>query len=343
MKDRLMDEKGVCDLEFIVSNQGINLEEEELSYEEEEHTEDLETYLAGAEFEEAEEITDENFMEDDSERIEDSVKLYLREIGKIPLLTREQEVAIAERIEKGEEAARQEMANANLRLVVSVAKRYVGGSNMTLLDLIQEGNIGLLRAIDGYDYRKGYKFSTYAVWWIRQAVTRAIADQSRTIRIPVHMKEQMSRVRKVSRQFLLDHGREAKAEEIAELMKVPKEHIEEILKLFGDIISLETPIGEEEDSALIDFVADVGTPEQFQTVEKIMMRQQIDEIMEELSEREQRILRLRFGFVDEKVWTLEEIGQEFHVTRERIRQIEVKALRKLRTKKKIRQLKEYID
>lgn len=314
--------------------------EEEIA--EEENTEDLEAYLAEADSDIVEEIENENFM-DSSEYVEDSIKMYLHEIGKIPLLTAEQEIALAKRIEHGDDTARQEMANANLRLVVSVAKRYVGGSNMTLLDLIQEGNIGLLRAIDGYDYHRGYKFSTYAMWWIRQAITRAIADQSRTIRIPVHMKEQMNKVRKVSRQFLLDNGREARAEEIAELMDMPQKHIEEIIKLFGDTVSLETPIGEEENSSLIDFVEDTVTPEQFHSVEQVMISEQIDEILGELSDREQRILRLRFGFVDERIWTLEEIGKEFHVTRERIRQIEVKALRKLRAKKKTKQLREYIE
>lgn len=320
------------------------LMDKDLSYEdtEEENTEDLEAYLAEADDDIIEEISDENFL-DSSAYVEDSIKMYLHEIGRIPLLTAEQEIGLAKRIEKGDETARKDMANANLRLVVSVAKRYVGGSNMTLLDLIQEGNIGLLRAIDGYDYHRGYKFSTYAMWWIRQAITRAIADQSRTIRIPVHMKEQMNRVRKISRQFLLDHGREANSEELADMMDISQEHIEEILKLFGDTISLETPIGEEEDSSLIDFVEDTDTPEQFHSVEQVMISEQIDEILAELSEREQRILRLRFGFVDEKIWTLEEIGREFHVTRERIRQIEVKALRKLRAKKKAKQLKEYIE
>lgn len=311
---------------------------EELSCQEadEEDIKELELYLS-------EDADEEEIIGDNSEYIEDSVKLYLREIGKIPLLTAQQEIALAKRIENGENAAKQEMANANLRLVVSVAKRYVRGSNMTLLDLIQEGNIGLLRAIDGYDYHRGYKFSTYAMWWIRQAITRAIADQSGTIRIPVHMKEQMGKVRKVSRQFLLDNGREAKAEEIAQLMDMPVEHIEEIFKLFQETISLETPIGEEEDAVLIDFVSDSKVQEQFYTVEQLMIREQIDEILSELSEREQRILRLRFGLEDGEIRTLEEIGKEYHVTRERIRQIEVKALRKLRSKTKIRQLKDYIQ
>lgn len=281
--------------------------------------------------------------QDGLEYVEDSVKMYLREIGKIPLLTAEQEIELSKRVENGEEAARREMAEANLRLVVSVAKRYAVGSGMTLLDLIQEGNIGLLRAIDGYDYCKGYRFSTYAMWWIRQAVTRAIADQGDTIRIPVHMKEKMAKIRKISRQFLLKNGREANADELACFMDIPKEQVEDILKLFGDTISLETPVGEEEDTTLLNFVADTDTPEQFHHVEQIMLREEVEKVLEELSERERRILLLRFGFVEGRIWTLEEIGKEYHVTRERIRQIEIKALRKLRVKKRMGRLKEYIE
>lgn len=303
---------------------------------------DLEVYLAETGDADVEEAPKDNLGEH-LENLEDSVKLYLHEIGKIPLLTAEQEIALAKRIENGENSAKQEMANANLRLVVSVARRYLGGSNMALLDLIQEGNIGLLRAIDGYDYHKGYKFSTYAMWWIRQAITRAIADQSRTIRIPVHMKEQMNRIKKVSRQFLLENGREASTEELAMQMNLSPEYMKEILKLFADPVSLETPIGEEENTALIDFVFDRETPEQFDNVEQVMVRERLDEILKELSEREQGILRLRFGFIDGRVWTLEEVGKEYRVTRERIRQIEGKALRKLRAKKDVKYLKDYID
>lgn len=282
-------------------------------------------------------------VDSSSEYIDDSVKIYLRQIGKIPLLTGLQEIEIAKRIEKGDENAKQEMANANLRLVVSVAKRFVRGSNMSLLDLIQEGNIGLLKAVDKFDYHKGYKFSTYAMWWIRQAITRAIADQSRMIRIPVHMKEQMHRVNKVSRKFLLENGREATVDELSENMQIPKEHMDEIMKLFRDTISLDTPVGEEEDSMLMNFVADESMPEQFLSAEHVMMREQIDEILAELSEREQRVLRLRFGFLDGRIWTLEEVGNEFHVTRERIRQIEVRAIQRLRVKQKTKNLKSYIE
>lgn len=275
--------------------------------------------------------------------LEDSVKVYLKQIGKIPLLTLEEEQEIAKRIENGDMSAKEEMANANLRLVVSVAKRFVGGSNMSLLDLIQEGNMGLLRAIDKFDYHKGYKFSTYAMWWIKQAITRAIADQSRTIRIPVHMKEQMNRVTRVSRQFLSEHGRDATVEELSEIMDIQKEQLEDILKLYEDTISLDTPVGDEEDTMLMNFVADSKVQDQFISAENVMMREQIEEVLSILTEREQRILKLRFGFVDGKIWTLEEVGKDFHVTRERIRQIEARALRRLRMRHEIKKLKVYIE
>lgn len=275
--------------------------------------------------------------------VEDSVKIYLKEIGRIPLLTYEQEQNLAERIEQGEEKAKIEMVNSNLRLVVSVAKRYVNGSNMTLLDLIQEGNLGLMKAIDKFDYHKGYKFSTYAMWWIRQSITRAIADQSRTIRIPVHMKEQMDKITSASRRYLAEHGREPTVGELAELMRMERDDMQEIVKLYGDTISLNTPIGEEEDSMLIDFVEDDSMPEQFLSIEQVMMREQVHEILKELTEREQRVLKLRFGFVDGRTWTLEEVGKEFHVTRERIRQIEARALRNLRMKRETKKLKTFIE
>jgi RNA polymerase primary sigma factor len=273
---------------------------------------------------------------------EDSVRAYLKEIGSIPLLSQEQEVEMAKKIERGDELAKKMMANANLRLVVSVAKRYVRGSNMTLLDLIQEGNIGLLRAIDKYDYHKGYKFSTYAMWWIRQAMTRAIADQSRTIRIPVHMKEQMSKITRTSRQFLADTGRDPSLNELAGLMNIPKERMVDISKWYGDTISLDAPVGEE-DSMIRDFVADDSMPEQFASVEHVMLGEEINSILSELTEREQRVIRLRFGLVDGKVWTLEEVGREYHVTRERIRQIEARALRRLRMKRETKKLRAYLD
>lgn len=273
---------------------------------------------------------------------EDSVRAYLKEIGSIPLLTQEQEVEIAKKIEQGDESAKKIMANANLRLVVSVAKRYVRGSNMTLLDLIQEGNIGLLKAIDKYDYHKGYKFSTYAMWWIRQAITRAIADQSRTIRIPVHMKELMNKITRTSRQFLADTGRDPNPNELAVLMNIPKERMNDIYKWYGDTISLDTPVGDE-DSMIKDFVADESMPEQFASVEHVMLGEEINTILSELTEREQRVIRLRFGLADGKVWTLEEVGKEYHVTRERIRQIEARALRRLRMKRETKKLRAYLD
>lgn len=290
------------------------------------------------ELEEAEKLDDGNndFIS------EDSVRAYLKEIGSIPLLTQEQEIEIAKKIERGDEIAKKMMANANLRLVVSVAKRYVRGSNMTLLDLIQEGNLGLLKAIEKYDYHKGYKFSTYAMWWIRQAMTRAIADQSRTIRIPVHMKELMNKITRTSRQFLADTGRDPNLYELAELMNLPIERMHDIKKWYGDTISLDAPVGED-DSMIKDFVADDRMPEQFASVEHVMLGEEINNILSELTEREQRVIRLRFGLADGKVWTLEEVGREYHVTRERIRQIEARALKRLRMKRETKKLRAYLD
>lgn len=274
---------------------------------------------------------------------EDSVRSYLKEIGKIPLLTKEQELTLAERIEAGDSEAKEAMTKANLRLVVSVAKRYVRGSNMTFLDLIQEGNMGLMKAVDKFDYHKGYKFSTYAMWWVRQAITRAIADQSKTIRIPVHMKEQMNKITRSSRQFLLETGREPTLSELSERMAIPMERMEEIMKLYGDTISLDSPVGEEEDSLLMDFVADENTTEQFKATEYVMLREQLNEVLITLSKREQKIIRLRFGFEDGRIWTLQEVGEVFHVTRERIRQIEARALRNLRAKTDTKKLRAYLD
>lgn len=275
--------------------------------------------------------------------LDDSVKAYLKEIGSIALLSKEEELELAVRIEEGDELAREKMINANLRLVVTVAKRHVRGSNMGFLDLIQEGNIGLMKAVEKYDYHKGYKFSTYAMWWIRQAVTRAIADQSRTIRIPVHMKEQMGKVTRASRKFLVDTGRDPSVEELSEIMGIPEERMREIVKLYGDTISLDTPVGDDEDCMLKDFVADENMPEQFETVEHVMLGDELDKLLSGLSEREQRIIRLRFGFVDGRIWTLEQVGKEYHVTRERIRQIEVKALRRLKHRKDVINLKSYLE
>ncbi len=275
--------------------------------------------------------------------LDDSVKAYLKEIGSIPLLTREEEIDLAKRIEAGDEWAREKMINSNLRLVVNVAKKHVRGSNMGFLDLIQEGNIGLMKAVEKYDYSKGYKFSTYAMWWIRQAVTRAIADQSRTIRIPVHMKEQMSKVNKASRKFLSDMGREPTTEELAEVMDMPEERVKEIVKLYGDTISLDTPVGDDDDCKLQDFVADDNTSDQFTSVEHVMLGDELDQLLSGLTDREQRIIRLRFGFIDGRIWTLEQVGEEYHVTRERIRQIEVKALHRLKHRKDIKNLKSYLE
>lgn len=274
---------------------------------------------------------------------DDSVKLYLQEIGKFPLLKASEECALAQMIEQGNQEAKEKMINANLRLVVSVAKKYVGGSGMAFLDLIQEGNTGLIKAVEKFDYHKGYKFSTYAMWWIRQAITRAIADQGRTIRIPVHMKDTMNQITYATRKFQTKNGYEPSVEELAEVVQIPEEKLKEILKLYGDVISLESPVGEEEDSRLCDFIADETMPAQFEQTEKNMLKDEIGTVLETLSQREQQILKLRFGFVNDKLYTLEEIGKEFNVTRERIRQIEVRALRRLRTKNLTKQLKDYID
>lgn len=283
------------------------------------------------------EISSDDYMTDNS------VRMYLKEIGNIPLLSACEERELAIRVELGDEKAKKEMANANLRLVVSVAKRYVAGSGMSLQDLIQEGNIGLLKAVEKFDYHKGYKFSTYAMWWIRQGISRAIADQSRTIRIPVHMREQMNKIRRASRQFLVENGREPNPMEIAESMSIPTELVEEVMKYLGDTISLETPVGDNEDSMLGDFIADDDTTDQFAATEYVMLREELQEILSTLSDREQRIIKQRFGFEDGRIRTLEEIGKEFHLTRERIRQIEVRAIKRLRYKPSIKNLRSYIE
>lgn len=285
----------------------------------------------------------ENSTEADFFSTEDSVKAYLKEIGKIPLLTKEEEVELAVKIEKGDEAAKEAMANANLRLVVSVAKRYAPGSNMALLDLIQEGNIGLLKAVEKFDYHKGFKFSTYAIWWIKQSISRAISDQGRTIRIPVHIKEQMNKITKISRKFLAETGREPTTEELADLTHMPHDRMEKIVKLYKDTISLDTPIGEEEDSVIMDFIADDGKQGGFTQVEHRMLNEQLKDAMCTLTEREQNIIRLRFGFENGRIWTLEEIGNKYKLTRERIRQIEDKALKKLRMGKETNKLQSYLE
>lgn len=284
-----------------------------------------------------------DLAEEENSVMEDSVKIYLRRIGRIPLLSKKQEEKLAKEIEAGSQSAKDKMINSNLRLVVSVAKRYAGGSNMALLDLIQEGNIGLMKAVDKFDYRRGYKFSTYAMWWIRQSITRAIADQARTIRLPVHMKEKLGKVSSAARKFLEENGREPNTEELAEIMGISREQMDDIMQLYSDTVSLDTPVGEEEDTMLMNFVADDSMPEQFEAAEHGILAEKINEILSELTEREQTILRLRFGFVENRIWTLEEVGKEYHVTRERIRQIEGKALRKLEMKKETRCLRAYIE
>ena len=274
--------------------------------------------------------------------IEDPVRMYLKEIGKVPLLSAEEEIELAKRMENGDQEAKKRLAEANLRLVVSIAKRYVG-RGMLFLDLIQEGNLGLIKAVEKFDYRKGYKFSTYATWWIRQAITRAIADQARTIRIPVHMVETINKLIRVSRQLLQELGREPTPEEISEEMGMPVDRVREILKISQEPVSLETPIGEEEDSHLGDFIQDDNVPVPAEAASFTLLREQLVEVLGTLTEREQKVLRLRFGLYDGRARTLEEVGKEFNVTRERIRQIEAKALRKLRHPSRSRKLKDYLD
>ena len=274
--------------------------------------------------------------------IEDPVRMYLKEIGKVSLLSADEEIKLAKRMEKGDEAAKKRLAEANLRLVVSIAKRYVG-RGMLFLDLIQEGNLGLIKAVEKFDYRKGYKFSTYATWWIRQAITRAIADQARTIRIPVHMVETINKLIRVSRQLLQELGREPTPEEIAEEMDMPVDRVREILKISQEPVSLETPIGEEEDSHLGDFIQDDNVPVPADAAAFTLLKEQLVEVLSTLTDREQKVLRLRFGLDDGRARTLEEVGKEFNVTRERIRQIEAKALRKLRHPSRSRKLKDYLD
>lgn len=278
----------------------------------------------------------------DGVSIEDPVRMYLKEIGKVPLLSAEEEIELAKRMEAGDEEAKKKLAEANLRLVVSIAKRYVG-RGMLFLDLIQEGNLGLIKAVEKFDYRKGYKFSTYATWWIRQAITRAIADQARTIRIPVHMVETINKLIRVSRQLLQELGREPLPEEIAEEMDIPVERVREILKISQEPVSLETPIGEEEDSHLGDFIQDENVPVPAEAAAFTLLKEQLVEVLGTLTEREQKVLRLRFGLDDGRARTLEEVGKEFNVTRERIRQIEAKALRKLRHPSRSRKLRDYLE
>ena len=274
--------------------------------------------------------------------IDDPVRMYLKEIGRVPLLTAEEEVALAKRMQDGDEEAQKRLAEANLRLVVSIAKRYVG-RGMLFLDLIQEGNLGLIKAVEKFDYTKGYKFSTYATWWIRQAITRAIADQARTIRIPVHMVETINKLIRVSRQLLQQLGREPAPEEIAKEMDITVERVREIMKIAQEPVSLETPIGEEEDSHLGDFIEDQDAPAPADAASFMLLKEELEEVLDTLAPREEKVLRLRFGLDDGRARTLEEVGQNFGVTRERIRQIEAKALRKLRHPSRSRKLKDFLD
>ncbi len=274
--------------------------------------------------------------------VDDPVRMYLKEIGKVPLLSADEEIDLAKRMEEGDEAAKKRLCEANLRLVVSIAKRYVG-RGMLFLDLIQEGNLGLIKAVDKFDWRKGYKFSTYATWWIRQAITRSIADQARTIRIPVHMVETINKLIRISRQLLQEYGREPSPEEIAAEMDISVDKVREILKIAQEPVSLETPIGEEEDSHLGDFIPDDEVPAPADAAAFSMLKEQLVEVLDTLTEREQKVLRLRFGLDDGRARTLEEVGKRFDVTRERIRQIEAKALRKLRHPSRSKKLKDYLE
>ena len=298
--------------------------------------------LEGKDFDSEHDEDDESLLSVDGINIDDPVKVYLKEIGRVPLLTPEEEVELAERMAKGDPAARKRLSEANLRLVVSIAKRYVG-RGMQFLDLIQEGNLGLIKAVEKFDHTKGFKFSTYATWWIRQAITRAIADQARTIRIPVHMVETINKVKKVSSQLLHKNGHDPSAEEIAEELDMPIDKVREIMRVAQEPVSLETPIGEEEDSHLGDFIEDSDAPAPADAASHTLLREQLEDVLSTLTPREKKVLELRFGLEDGRNRTLEEVGKEFNVTRERIRQIEAKALRKLRHPSRSKRLKDFLD
>jgi len=316
----------------------------EIAVEEDAMEEDL-PGIDGENFADVEEVTEEEINEAvavDGLAIDDPVRMYLKEIGKVDLLSPEEEIELAKRMLDGDEAAKKRLAEANLRLVVSIAKRYVG-RGMMFLDLIQEGNLGLIKAVEKFDYTKGYKFSTYATWWIRQAITRAIADQARTIRIPVHMVETINKVIRVSRQLLQELGHDPSPEEVAEEMKMPVQKVRDILKIALEPVSLETPIGEEEDSHLGDFIPDDDAPEPAEAASFTLLKEQLVEVLGTLTPREEKVLRLRFGIEDGRTRTLEEVGKEFNVTRERIRQIEAKALRKLRHPSRSKKLKDFLN
>ena len=298
--------------------------------------------LEGKDFDSEHDEDDESLLSVDGINIDDPVKVYLKEIGRVPLLTPEEEVELAERMAKGDPAARKRLSEANLRLVVSIAKRYVG-RGMQFLDLIQEGNLGLIKAVEKFDHTKGFKFSTYATWWIRQAITRAIADQARTIRIPVHMVETINKVKKVSSQLLHKNGHDPSAEEIAEELDMPIDKVREIMRVAQEPVSLETPIGEEEDSQLGDFIEDSDAPAPADAASHTLLKEQLEDVLSTLTPREKKVLELRFGLEDGRNRTLEEVGKEFNVTRERIRQIEAKALRKLRHPSRSKRLKDFLD
>ena len=298
--------------------------------------------LEGKDFDSEHDEDDESLLSVDGINIDDPVKVYLKEIGRVPLLTPEEEVELAERMAKGDPAARKRLSEANLRLVVSIAKRYVG-RGMQFLDLIQEGNLGLIKAVEKFDHTKGFKFSTYATWWIRQAITRAIADQAKTIRIPVHMVETINKVKKVSSQLLHKNGHDPSAEEIAEELDMPIDKVREIMRVAQEPVSLETPIGEEEDSHLGDFIEDSDAPAPADAASHTLLKEQLEDVLSTLTPREKKVLELRFGLEDGRNRTLEEVGKEFNVTRERIRQIEAKALRKLRHPSRSKRLKDFLD
>ena len=298
--------------------------------------------LDGKDFDGEHDEDDDALLSVEGISIDDPVKVYLKEIGRVPLLTPEEEIELAERMAKGDPYARKRLSEANLRLVVSIAKRYVG-RGMQFLDLIQEGNLGLIKAVEKFDHTKGFKFSTYATWWIRQAITRAIADQARTIRIPVHMVETINKVKKVSSQLLHENGHEPSAEEIAERLDMPVDKVREIMRVAQEPVSLETPIGEEEDSHLGDFIPDEEAPIPAEAASQTLLKEQLADVLKTLTPREEKVLRLRFGLEDGRPRTLEEVGKEFNVTRERIRQIEAKALRKLRHPSRSKKLRDFLD
>ncbi|HHX56206.1 MAG TPA: RNA polymerase sigma factor RpoD [Clostridiales bacterium] len=342
-KDFQLDEKLISNIYDVLDKNDVDYLRDTRNEEE-----DLDEIDLGDEIDVEDEIDADGEIEDidysipEGVSLEDPVRIYLKEIGKVPLLTADEEVILAKRIEEGDEYARKRLSEANLRLVVSIAKRYVG-RGLSFLDLIQEGNLGLIKAVEKFDYKKGFKFSTYATWWIRQAITRSIADQARTIRIPVHMVETINKLIRTQRLLLQRLGREPFPEEIAEEMDISVERVREIQKISQEPVSLETPIGEEDDSHLGDFVQDENVQEPEDAASFVLLREQLLEAMDTLTEREQRVVSLRFGLDDGKTRTLEEVGKEFKVTRERIRQIEAKALRKLRHPSRSRKLKDYLD